>query len=154
MKRRKAANRSAPRRAWRPVAAALVVGFVAFWPLVHRGAVAWLDIHPWKLCGFAMYTTYSTTHVALFEPRAGGLALIDERTLPPLVQRELLAFRGERGALGALRSPDDLARRVFDARPDLRNLLVVVQRSWLDPATAHIASEKDLIPYERPSAGS
>jgi hypothetical protein len=126
---------------------------VALWPLAHRGLVAWQNVHPWKLGGFAMYTSYATTHVALFEPRSVGLALIDERTLAPDVQRALQAFRGERGALGRLRSPDDLARRVFDSRPDLANLVVVIQRSWLDPSTARIASSKDVIPYERSDGG-
>jgi hypothetical protein len=128
---------------------AAVVLWVALWPLAHRALVSSHQIHPWKLGGFAMYTTYATTHVALFEPRRAGLALIDERTLPPRVQRALVAFRGERGALGRLRPPDDLARQVFDGRPGLENLLVVVQRSWLDPATAKIASEKEIFPFER-----
>lgn len=138
---------------WRRTAASLVVGVVALWPLCHRGLVAWQGIHPWKLGGFAMYTTYATTHVALFEPRRTGLALVDERTLPPEAQRALQDFRGERGALGRLKSPDELARRIFDGRPGMDELVVVIQRQWLDPSSARIVSEKEIVPYERSSGG-
>ena len=129
-------------------ALALVVG-VAVWPIAHRVLVETHEIHPWKLGGFAMYTTYATTKVALFEPRATGFRLIDERDLPAGAQAALRDVRGERSALGAFREPDPLARAVFASRPGLDQLLVVVQRLWLDAETAQVDSSKTHFPYER-----
>ena len=40
----------------RALATAILV-WVAAWPLAHRAAVSAFDINPWKLGGFAMYTT-------------------------------------------------------------------------------------------------
>ncbi len=122
---------------------------LALWPPIHRGLVARYAIDPWKLGGFAMYATYATTLTALFEPVPGGLALLTEERLPDEARRALLDFRARRSALGEWASPDELAAAVFAARPDLRGFVVVVQRLWLDPETARIASRKWTLPMER-----
>ena len=64
----------------------MLLVFVALWPFVHLGLVARYEINPWKLGGFAMYTTpVPPVQVVLFEQgRAGGMTPIDERLLPPL----------------------------------------------------------------------
>jgi len=150
----RAASRERPRSAgWRRAAAAAVVAWAALWPLVHRFLVARYEIHPWKLGGFAMYTTWVDTHVALFEPMGDRLALIDERSLPEPALAALVAFRGARGALGRFSRPDELAATVFAERPRTRALLVVVQRQWLDRESARIASSKVTFPYERKDGG-
>ncbi len=136
------------RRAKRAVVAT-VLAWLAFWPLVHRGVVARYEINPWKLGGFAMYTVYWSSKVALFEPTPAGLRFIDDRRLAPEARRVLRRFRGQRNALGRLREPDDVARAVFAAHRDLDRLVVVVQRLWLDPDTARIDSAKTQYPYER-----
>ena len=40
---------------------AAVVAVVALWPLAHPFVIARLDADPWKLGGFAMYTSYQTS---------------------------------------------------------------------------------------------
>jgi hypothetical protein len=121
---------------------AAVVTTVGLWPLAHRCLVASYGIDPWKLGGFAMYTTYSTSLTALFEVTPSGFTLVNEAKLPVEGQRAFADFRAQRSALGTLRSPDDAVRAIYSQRPDLENLLVVVQRMWLDPEDGHIRSSK------------
>ena len=96
-----------------------------------------------------MYTTYSTSLAALFQVTPAGLRLVDEATLPPASRRAFAGFRAERSALGLLRTPDDAVRTIYAERPDLENLVVVVQRLWLDPADGRIASAKRSYPFAR-----
>lgn len=129
-----------------------VLLFVAFWPLVHRGLVARYDVNPWKLAGFAMYTTPTPpVQVVLFRRGAGGLVPIDERSLSPELQRRLARFRVERHALGALRRPDALGAALLEARPELAWVVVAVQRMQLDPGSARMTSRREQFVYERPS---
>lgn len=123
---------------------------LALWPLLHRGLVARYDLNPWKLAGFAMYTTPTPPVLVVVLHDAGGrLAPLDERGLPEATRRALDRFRSERHALGRLRRPDDLARALFRARPDLPALVVLVQRMRLDPATARMTSTRERFVYTR-----
>ncbi len=126
-----------------------VVLVVALWPLAHRGVVVAIDANPWKLGGFAMYTSYQTSLAALFRPTDRGLAHIDEETLGREVRLALQDFRARRSVLGTLVRPDALARAVHAGHPEHENLVVVVQRMWLDPATSRIQSEKETFLYAR-----
>jgi hypothetical protein len=131
-------------------AIAAIVALVALWPLVHRVLVVELDVNPWKLGGFAMYTTpRPPLLVVLFTRQGEHLAPIDERTLPTHVRRQLHSFRARRHALGKRVQPDELARALFDARPRLEGLLVVVQNMRLDRETARMISTKDHFAYTR-----
>ena len=121
---------------------AAIVALVALWPLAHRGLVAAYEIDPWKLGGFAMYTTYQTSLVVFFRAGPDGLRPIDETALPAPVRAELERFRARRSALGTWVAPDAAARALHAVRPELASLVVVVQRLWLDRETARIASEK------------
>lgn len=138
---------AAPMRSSRSRWFAALVLLVALWPLAQRALVVRYGSDPWRLGGFAMYATYQSTQVALFRVEPGGLRLVDESTLPGAARGELVRFRRMRSALGRLASPDAAVRAVHDARPELEHLVVVVQRLWLDPATARVASEKQVLPY-------
>jgi len=135
------------RRANRAPLFAAIVVIVALWPFVHRGLVLSHDIDPWRLGGFAMYTTYQRTIVGFFEVTGAGLRVVQEGELPEPVREVLTRFRIRRSALGTWESPDEAVRALHAARPELEHLVVAIQRLWLDPATAHIASEKKLLPY-------
>jgi hypothetical protein len=142
-------RRAEPSARPRSVPFAALVLFVALWPLVHRGVVATWHVDPWKLGGFAMYTTWQSTVVALFRPEAGGLRLVAEDDLSVPARDALARFRARRSALGRLASPDDAMRLVQAGRPDLAHVVVVVQRLWLDRETGLVASEKEILPYVR-----
>ena len=138
----------APR--WRRAVATAVVASAALWPLVHRGVVARFDVNPWKLGGLAMYAAVTPpVLVGLFEARPGGYRVIDPRPLPLWVRQRLEGFERERHALGDLRRPDDLARAVLEARPDLAELSLLVQRMRLDPSSAAMVSRKVRYRYDR-----
>ena len=127
--------------------------FVAAWPLAHRALVARFDVNPWKLSGFAMYTTATppVLVVLMVEDPTPPAALrpLDEVGLPADTRDAIDAFRRDRHALGRLVSPDTAAQSVLHARPDLDHVLVVVQRMWLDPSTASMDSEKQNYLYDR-----
>jgi hypothetical protein len=129
------------------LAALLLV--VALWPLAHRALVAAYDVNPWKLGGFAMYTTYRTWQVGLFRGADGRLEAIDQNALPFAARRAILDFRARRSALGRFAKPAPMARAVLAARPDLDAIVVVVERLVLDPATGRIASSQEVFPFTR-----
>ena len=127
-----------------------VLAWVALWPLGHRAIVAAWDVNPWKLGGFAMYTTATPpVQVVAFARDGSELSPLDERTFPAEVQETLRQFRIRRHALGRLHPPDDLATAILDARRDLQWVVVAVQRMKLDPATARMTSTRDRYVYER-----
>lgn len=137
-KKKTKARPTAPSR-WRTRAVVCVIAFVAVWPLVHRGLVAAYDVNPWRLAGWAMYTTpMPPVLVVAFEPRGEDGVPIDQRTLPLFAQQVLLEFRRNRHALGNLLRPDDFAAQVLEARTDLTEVVILVQRMVLDPGTAHM----------------
>jgi hypothetical protein len=134
----------------RRTAVVAVLAWVALWPLAHRALVARYELSPWKLSSFAMYASpHPPILVALLVPSDGRLVPLDETALPTPVRIELDRFRVERHVLGRLRQPDDLARAVLAERPDLPTLLIAVQRTWLDPATAHVDSASEQFGYDR-----
>jgi len=142
----RAPQASPPQRA----AALAIVAFVALWPLAHRALVARYGINPWKLAGWAMYTTpVVPTIVVLFHERDGKLALLDERTLPAEAQEALQRFRDDRTAWGTLVSPEPLARAVFEAKPGLGHLVIATQKLTLDPQSARMTSVRENLVFAR-----
>ena len=132
------------------IAVVAVLAWVTLWPLAHRALVARYEWSPWKLSSFAMYASpHPPILVALLTPSDGRLVPLDETTLPTPVRVELDRFRVGRHVLGRLRQPDDVAKTVLAARPELPTLLIVVQRTWIDPATAHVDSSSEQFGYDR-----
>jgi hypothetical protein len=127
-----------------------VLAFTAFWPLVHYGLVRALEINNWKLAGWAMYATpQSRVLTALFTEVEGGYAQIRTDNLPADVQREQRRFERWRQCLGTLIRPDDFGRAALAARPDVENVVVLVQRMYLEPHTALTGSTRAEYRYGR-----
>jgi hypothetical protein len=137
---------------------AIVVGIVAWaalWPFAHRALVGAFGVNPWKLGGWAMYTTATPPVLALvLVPAEGKLTALAESELAPGERAALRRFRAERHALGLLREPDDVARAVFAERPELRFVTVQVQQTRLDPETARMRATRWPYIYERRADGS
>ncbi|MDG2307107.1 MAG: hypothetical protein P8R42_21150 [Candidatus Binatia bacterium] len=139
--RRKSPGPPAPVAGWKVAVVLAVIAFVAVWPLVHRGLVALYDVNPWKLGGWAMYTTATPpVLVVAFEPRGDGGVPLDRRQFPAYVQQALGQFEMRRHVLGNLHRPDAFASLVLQARPDLERVVVLVQRMALDPSTARMSA--------------
>ena len=134
-------------RAWVLVG---VLVWVAAWPLAHFALGQRYDLNPWKLGGFAMYTTPTPPVLVVpFVRQGSDLAPLDERGLPAPAQEAMRRFRIRRHALGRLHEPEALARAIFDARPELQHVVVAVQRMRLDPRTARMTSTRDRYLYDR-----
>lgn len=132
-----------------------LLAFVAAWPLVHRALVARFELDPWKHAGFAMYAAPSLPVLAaVLAPEAGALVLLDEESLPAGARAALERFRVERLALGRLRQPDDVARAVLAARPELAGVAVQVQRTTLDPRSARMRRASESYFYDREASSS
>lgn len=130
-----------------------VLAFTAFWPLAHYGLVRTLELNNWKLGGWAMYATpQSRVLTALFTEVEGGYAQIRTETLPADVQREQRRFERWRQCLGIITRPDDLGQAALAARPDVENVVVLVQRMYLDPGTALMESTRAEYRYRRDPA--
>jgi hypothetical protein len=131
-----------------------VLALAGVWPFVHHGLVARLEMNPWKLAGWAMYTEpVLPVLVAIFEPREEGFAYLAESGLPREAVAALEDFRVRRRELGTLVPPDGLANEVLQARQDLFTLVVLVQRFHLDPETALMESVRHRYDYERDGQG-
>lgn len=139
--RRKSSASPAPLARWKVTVIVGIVAFVTLWPLVHRGLVALYDVNPWKLGGWAMYTTATPpVLVVAFEPRGAGGVPLDRRQFPVNVQQALGRFEMRRHVLGNLHRPDAFALQVLQARPDLEQVVILVQRMVLDPSTARMTA--------------
>lgn len=138
------------RSTWREKAAVGFIAFVVVWPLVHRGIVAAYDVNPWKLGGWAMYTTPMPPVLTVaFEPRGAGGTPIDRTMLPVYAQQALQRFEIRRHVLGNLHRPDEFAGHVLRARPDLPEVVVLVQRMVLDPKSARMVARTMHYTYDR-----
>ncbi|MEM7413830.1 MAG: hypothetical protein AAF430_26620 [Myxococcota bacterium] len=127
-----------------------VLGWACAWPLAHFALVEHFDANPWKLGGFAMYTTPTPPVLVVPFIRVGNdLEPLDERELPATAHAALQRFRVLRHALGRLHAPDALADAIFAARPDAMHLVVAVQRMKLDPRTARMTSVRENYRYQR-----
>ena len=126
-----------------------LLAVAAIWPLVHFGLVRGLEVSPWKLGGFAMYSEpVPPVLVVILEPGEQALVPVDPRSLPPPAARALLEFQKDRHALGALVEPEALGRAVLAARPDLPAVVIALQRLRLGP-DARMVSTREQFLYDR-----
>jgi hypothetical protein len=133
----------------RIVEVALVI--FALWPLVQNGLCARYGVDPWKLFGWAMYSVpgrMSRLDLYRATPAGDGDAAADLRPLPasaiaPPLRESLEAFRQRRGALGALVSPDPLAREILRLHPELEGVGIALTTLELDRASARVVPRAD-----------
>lgn len=126
-----------------------LLGAVALWPAVHHGVARSFETDPWKLFGWAMYAAPpGRVQVRVDRVDEGG-----RRPLPLLgeLARARDAFARRRASLGRLARADALARRVLDASPELREIVVVVRRWGLDRRSALLVHSDREYRYARAS---
>ncbi|MDJ0787276.1 MAG: hypothetical protein QNK05_10755 [Myxococcota bacterium] len=116
---------------------------LALWPLAQHGLARRLDANPWKLGGFAMYTTPAPPlEIGWIEVGASGPRRLDPAVLPKETREELRDFERRRHALGRLVDPEPVARRVLARRPEAQAVMVVIRRYELDPGTARFRMDE------------
>ncbi len=132
-----------------------VLLLVALWPFAHRILVVRYDLNPWKLSGWAMYTTPAPPILlVLHTKQEKGVVPINQQMLAAPARETIVRFLVERHVLGKLRRPDDVAQSVFSVRNDLHSLVVVVEKMALDQETARMVSTKERYVYDRSQFGS
>jgi hypothetical protein len=130
------------------VSAVLLIAVI--WPLLHYGLVARYQLNPWKFGAWAMYTSPNLPVLAaVFTQVAEGYRLIAPESWPAEVREARRQFEMRRNDLGVLARPDKLAAAALAARPDLDNVVVLVQRFTLDPSSALTVSTKEQYVYPR-----
>lgn len=107
------------------------LGFLLVWPFFHYYFVMLLDANPWKLVGFSMYCTPHTVDIQVFD-RSPGRALAITSNLAEESRTEFRRLQERRQTVGALASPDALARAIFRERPRTDRLSVSVGVSQLE----------------------
>jgi hypothetical protein len=122
---------------------------LALWPLVHRQLVVRYEVDPWRLFGFAMYCTPHHLAVNLIDRSGPQPREIFRRDLPASLRPDYDRFVSRRKALGALESPDPLARELLAAMPELTRLTVATTVSSLPFAGSEIDSRTTLHHYAR-----
>lgn len=130
------------------VCAALMA--LTIWPLVHHVTVRSLDLDPWKLFGWSMYTVPGR------RVRAFPVSLDDDRRLElaglsphhaALVKSAYDDFAQLRIQFGKLVAPDEFARALFAAYPDVDRIAIDVRHIRLDRSTAKVG-EHSHPPYK------
>ena len=150
MSKRQQKEKKSPRAPWKRPLVIGLLAWTALWPLAHFFVVDAWDIHPWRLGGFAMYTTHYATLAVPMEAE-GGRAPTDgtSRRCRRRPAKPSPSSDGSANALGQLVRPDDVARALFATQREPRHFLVAVQRMRLDSETGRIESRIDQYVYDR-----
>ncbi len=125
-----------------------VLATLALWPFVHFQIVTRLDIAPWRLNGFAMYTVPPTDlSVSFFaEQRGQRRQLSLTPLLTPVVERALTAYRQEHRAFRSL-APDDVARALRTEHAGLHGLVIIVDTLYYDLPTGRYVERRGEYAY-------
>jgi hypothetical protein len=127
-----------------------VLAVLAAWPLAHRALVVRYDLDPWRFFGWAMYCTPKLpATVALFAIEDGVRTPVEIRSLPRADRRAVYALRRRRGLWGTLASPARAGRVLLAARPEADAVEVVVNKMFLNPATASIDTHVETHRFDR-----
>lgn len=133
----------------RLVVSALAV--LALWPLAHRTLVWRYDLDPWRFFGWAMYCTPKLpVEIHLFAFEDGARVPVALASLGPVQRRAVHALRRRRALWGTLASPSRAGAALLAARPNAAAVELVVEKWYLEPATATIATHVETYRFARP----
>ena len=132
----------------------LAVFAVGVWPIFHYALAAHYDMSPWKLGGWGMYATVSRDlKPRIRELRGEERRALDPSSVPETVHASINEYLERWIYLGQLASPDDAARRVLAARPDLAGVEIAVRVLDLNPDTGRLTEREVAHEYRRRSDG-
>ena len=123
---------------------------LALWPAAHRALAHTYGMNPWKFFGWAMYVTPALpADVGLFKIVDDRLVEIDPGRLPPGREDDLIRFLMWRKYAGSMVRPDRYARAIFEVRPDLDTIAIVMTDRVLNPKTAKVEVRRYGYRYHR-----
>lgn len=129
--------------------AGTLLALVAVWPLAHRQLVTRYDVNPWKLYGFAMYCTPHLVAVDLIDRTRPPARRIPPEELPAALRERYERYVARRSTLGWFVPPQDLARDVLAALPEVGDLGVAVTVSRLPFAGTELESRTRFYRFPR-----
>lgn len=104
------------------------------WPFFHFALAKYMDINPWKLTGFAMYTTPHYLRMNMSGVINGESVTISHGHFSKSINLKIKKFKRMRTGLGKLYSPDSLAKLIFQEIRGLDSLQINFTVSQLDRA--------------------
>jgi len=125
---------------------------VMLWPPVHHTLSRTVGIDPWAFFGFAMYAVPNLRVTA----RAGRLDSLESGAEPDWnaislgSYPTLRTFAQRRARWGRFASPDDAARKLFNAQPDLPGIVIRIQRWRIARDSTRLASHDIDVVYLPP----
>lgn len=123
----------------------LVLATLTVWPAVHHLLASRLDLDPWLLLAWSMYTVPDPrVQVNVAEVRGDRVIPIELRADLRDKARRFAIFRE---SLGALARPDRLVRDVLAGRA-VDGVVVAVRRFELDRRTARIVTRDRVFRYD------
>jgi hypothetical protein len=117
---------------WRKRTVACLILLYFVWPFVHQQLVLHYRINPWKLAGWAMYTTMKPgVRLRLAGAHEGNeRATLDAHATPELAAA-VARYRMRRRALGLFADPAPVARSVARAHPEQQGWVLIVDEFGL-----------------------
>ena len=113
------------------------------WPLLHRVLVVQYEVNPWKLCGWAMYTSPKVKTFGDIMTGGPNGALIRFQGYEA-DDRDVRVYRRNKKTLGKLVSQAGVAEKIFERHEDLAYLVFWETRRSLNPVTARIEWRRDI----------
>lgn len=125
----------------------LCLAVFTIWPLAHRGLVAWWDVSPWKLFGWAMFCVPSPRYFGvLAEVRANDTvnhpAFMDAAAAAEperFARTDHIAkhrYLFHRSHLGRLADQRGAARQILDRHPEMGSIAFAVNRAGMERRSA------------------
>lgn len=110
----------------------VLIGLYFIWPFVHQQLVLRYRLNPWKLAGWAMYSTVppriNLQIVGLYA--AGKRVTLDKRATPELAA-EVQAYLARRQWLGLFADPAPVGRALSRAYPEHARFVLIVDEFGL-----------------------
>lgn len=111
---------------------AVLIALYFLWPPIHNQLVRVYRVNPWKLAGWAMYTTPNARlRIHLYGIDASEQVVRIERRMTPRLRVSVSEYARRRSTLGLFVQPESIASDLLVALPGYREWTIVVEQIGL-----------------------
>jgi hypothetical protein len=126
-----------------------ILAIFVLWPLAQHVLSRTVDVHPWRLYGFGMYSTYYSARPAFTVLRKGDREPLPLEDAFPILAPEAREFSRRRAVLGRFVSEERFARALLAKLPEVEEIRVEVATRRLDPARSAVVETRSGGTYRR-----